>query len=91
MRKWICTTLIDIEKPFTDSEYGCEYYHPSLIVFAATRGQAKALFASEFEDVHFCNVSARVYHGNDKPQLPYEVRNISDEEVHFLLDLLKRG
>ncbi len=71
MRKCECTTRHEIEKPWTDSvDYGPQYYHPVLIVLAETRGLAKAEFANEFCDVHFCDVLARVYNGDDDYDLP---------------------
>lgn len=49
-RKWLCTTVFEVEKPFTDSERGCEYYYPTNVIEAKTRGQARAVF---FEDLHY--------------------------------------
>ena len=71
MKKWECTTTYEVEKPFTDSEYGCQYYFPTLVVLAETRGQAKALFADAM-DVEFVCVRAKVYVGEDEPDLPYD-------------------
>jgi len=82
MRKWECTTRHELEKPWTDSENGCEYYNPVRIVIAQTRGKAKAIFADEFaDDVHFCDVLARVYRGDSDPDLPYDAYDLTDKPV----------
>lgn len=85
MRKWKCTTRYEIEKPWTDTlDFGCEHYRPTLIVLAETRGQAKAEFAAEFEDLHFCDVLARVYNGDDDPDLPYNPYDLTDEKFSII-------
>lgn len=64
MTQWICTTAYEVEKPWTDSEYGCQYFHPVFEVQAVTPGKAKAnaLYALRelYPDIEFTDIRVRL-------------------------------
>lgn len=66
-RAWLCSLPYEVEKPFTDSERGCEYYKPREIVYARTRGLARASYWAHlkyecgYDEVEFTDVRVRVY------------------------------
>ena len=62
-----CTTVYEVEKPWTDSEYGCQYYYPIFEVQAATPGCAKAealgVLRECYDFIEFTDIRVRLAHG----------------------------
>lgn len=68
-RTYFCTTVFEVEKPWTDGEYGCEYYYPTFEVQAETPGSAKIKALDALKELYpflgFTDIRVRQVLGGD--------------------------